>query len=68
MDAHGFVDICIKIYKNIYYIKNAPKNTPTPKAFEKSVVCFAPASRFSLSFLLPSNLGLGADETSCFTP
>ena len=24
IDAHGFVDICIQIYKNIYYIKKAP--------------------------------------------
>ena len=46
MDAHGFVDICIKIYKIIYYIKNAPKNAPTPEAFENFTFCFAPASRF----------------------
>ena len=45
MDAHGFVDICIKIYKNIYYIKNTPKNAPTPKAFENSIFRFAPAPK-----------------------
>ena len=45
MDAHGFVDICIKIYKNIYYIKNAPENAPTQEAFENFTFRFTPAPK-----------------------
>ena len=58
MDAHGFVDICIKIYKNIYYIENSPENAPTREAFENFAFRFALASCFSLSLPLPSIFGL----------
>ena len=52
MDAHGFVDICIKIYKNIYYIKNTPK----PESFEIFVFCSCSSSRSQVT--LPRLIGL----------